>query len=78
MENRLPPSITWRRDKTGFEPPQEAWMKRKDVQESIYEGKNKLVKAGILDAVVLKKHQPHSAYAADGAEWRYWSASFLY
>ncbi len=78
VENRLPPSITWRRDKTGFEPPQEAWMKRKDVQESIYEGKNKLVKAGILDAVVLKKHQPHSAYAADGAEWRYWSASFLY
>ncbi len=78
VENRLPPSITWRRDKTGFEPPQEAWMKRKDVQESIYEGKNKLVKAGILDPGVLKKHQPHSAYAADWAEWRYWSASFLY
>ncbi len=78
VEGKLPASITWRKDKTGFEPPQEAWMKRKDVQDSIGEGKKKLVNAGILNASVLKKHQPHSSYAAGGVEWRYWSASFLY
>ncbi|MGZ8545609.1 MAG: asparagine synthase (glutamine-hydrolyzing), partial [Flavisolibacter sp.] len=78
VENKLPPAITWRKDKTGFEPPQKTWMQIKNVQESIMAGKKKMVDAGILDAAVLKKNQPHSSYAADGVEWRYWSASFLY
>lgn len=74
----LPSDITWRRDKVGFEPPQEAWMRRKDVQEAIRSGKQKLVDQNILDPVVLKKAKPHSAYAAHAHEWRYWSASYLF
>lgn len=78
VEAKLPGEITWRKDKTGFEPPQEEWMKTKDVEESIMEGKKKLVKNKILLPAVLKKNQPHSSYAAGGMDWKYWSASFLF
>jgi len=78
MDDRLPKEITWRKDKVGFEPPQQVWMQNKDVQDSIRNGKEKLVDKGILDQSVLKKIQPHTAYAADGVDWKYWSASFLY
>jgi asparagine synthase (glutamine-hydrolysing) len=77
-EKKLPKSIAWRKDKVGFEPPQELWMKNKKVQESIMEGKQKLVNNGILDRSVLKKIQPHTAYAAEGVDWKYWSSSFLF
>jgi asparagine synthase (glutamine-hydrolysing) len=78
VEDKLPGSITWRKDKIGFEPPQRSWMENRDVEESIREGKKKLVDKGILDSSVLKKNQPHTAYAADGVDWRYWSSSFLF
>jgi asparagine synthase (glutamine-hydrolysing) len=78
LEKKLPAEITWRKDKIGFEPPQQKWMKIKDVREAIMEGKKKLVAKKILNESVLKKNQPHDAHAADGSEWRYWSASFLY
>ncbi|HEY0355188.1 MAG TPA: asparagine synthase C-terminal domain-containing protein, partial [Flavisolibacter sp.] len=78
VEEKLPPSIVWRKDKIGFEPPQEDWMKNEQVQESIMEGKRKLVEKGILNDSVLKKIRPHSAYAAGGMDWKYWSASFLF
>ncbi|HZH95206.1 MAG TPA: asparagine synthase (glutamine-hydrolyzing), partial [Flavisolibacter sp.] len=32
VEPMLPKEIVWRRDKTGFEPPQMAWMENKEVQ----------------------------------------------
>ena len=77
-EKMLPASIAWRKDKIGFEPPQELWMNNKLVQESIRKGKEKLVNHGILDKSVLKKIQPHTAYAAEGVDWKYWSSSFLF
>ena len=78
IENKLPKNIVWRKDKTGFEPPQRAWMGRNDVQEAIREGKRKLVSSGILDASVIeKKIRPHGSHAADSKDWKYWTASFL-
>lgn len=79
MENTLPSEITWRRDKTGFEPPQIQWMEHKKVQEIIQEAKMKLVKENILRPGILnKKIQPHAAYAAESYDWRYLSAAILF
>jgi asparagine synthase (glutamine-hydrolysing) len=78
VEDKLPAEIVWRKDKVGFEPPQKKWMENKTVQEAIQSGKKKLVDEGILDAGVLKKIQPHTAYAAESSDWKYWSASFLF
>ncbi|MBD0366282.1 MAG: asparagine synthase (glutamine-hydrolyzing) [Flavisolibacter sp.] len=75
MEPYLPQDIVWRRDKVGFEPPQQKWMQLKSVQEQITAAKEKLVREKILNASVLpKKIQPHAAHAADPFDWRFWSA----
>ena len=72
MEPELPAEIVWRRDKTGFEPPQRSWMEHPRVQERIMEAKRKLVQEKLLKPAVLdKKIQPRNAYAADNYDWRY-------
>ncbi|HVG42757.1 MAG TPA: asparagine synthase (glutamine-hydrolyzing) [Chitinophagaceae bacterium] len=74
----LPQNIVWRRDKVGFEPPQKVWMQDKELMRKIAEGKKVLANEGILEKQALhKKVQPHSAYAAEPFDWRYWAASFL-
>ena len=79
MEGKLPSSITWQKNKIGFEPPQEEWMKQETIVERIHESRRKLVRAGILDAGILdKKIQPHSAYAADTVAWRHLVAGLLF
>jgi asparagine synthase (glutamine-hydrolysing) len=79
LADQLPPEIVWRRDKVAYEPPQESWMKNKDLQEYIYEAKKKMVQLQLLKPSVLsKKNQPLGAYAADNFDWRYLvAAAFL-
>ena len=72
MEDVLPPAITWRKDKTGYEPPQKSWMQDPRLQEYIRESRRALVSAGILNGKVLqKKIQPQDAHAAENKDWRY-------
>ncbi len=72
MEDTLPPAITWRRDKTGYEPPQRDWMQDPTLQEYMHEARRSLVKAGILATGVLhKKIQPQEVHAAENHDWRY-------
>ena len=79
MKNRLPESIVWRKDKTGFEPPQKNWMQNSRVQDAIYEAKKKLVNEKILKSEVLnKKINPLAAHEADNYDWRYFSAASLF
>lgn len=79
VEDVLPKEIVWRTDKVGFEPPQKIWMSEKSVQDAIANGKEKLVKHKILNpSVSSKKIKPHSAYAADNRDWKYWAASYLF
>lgn len=79
VDDVLPKEIVWRKDKIGFEPPQKNWMEQKSVQDAILEGKRKLVQDKILNpSVINKKIKPHSAYAADAWDWKYWSASYLF
>jgi asparagine synthase (glutamine-hydrolysing) len=79
MTKKLPNEIVWRRDKIGYEPPQENWMAAAPVIESIHEAKRELVKKGILKKEVLnKKIIPLAAHAADNYDWRYLCAAQLY
>ena len=72
MEDALPPAITWRRDKTGFETPQQTWMSDPRLQEYIHEARRSLVKQDILSPRVLqKKIQPQEVHAAENQDWRY-------
>lgn len=71
MDQKLPDEITWRKGKTGFEPPQEAWMKEPAVVELIREGRKKLVAEKILDASVIDKPiAARAAHAADNFDFR--------
>jgi asparagine synthase (glutamine-hydrolysing) len=68
----LPPEIVWRKDKTGYEPPQYKWMTNPTLQDHVREAKRNLVEKGILDQAVLqKKIQPMGAHAAENYDWRY-------
>jgi asparagine synthase (glutamine-hydrolysing) len=76
MKNKLPESITWRKDKTGFEPPQKKWMLDKQVQELVNEARKKLVHEKILkQSVVDKPVLALNSHDADNYDWRYLSAA---
>jgi asparagine synthase (glutamine-hydrolysing) len=42
MKGILPESITWRKDKIGYEPPEKNWLENTKVKEIVAESKNKL------------------------------------
>jgi len=72
LQDQLPEAICWRKDKTGYEPPQLLWMKHPLLQDYIHEAKRELVNQQILKPAVLdKKIQPQSAHAAENHDWRY-------
>jgi asparagine synthase (glutamine-hydrolysing) len=76
MKNELPEEIVWRKEKTGFEPPQKKWMEHAAVQEVILNAKRKLVKEKILKPEVLnKKIMPVSAFDTNNYDWRYMAAA---
>lgn len=76
MNDLLPESIVWRKDKVGFEPPQKQWMKHAKVEDYIFESRKKLVQQGILKPAVLQKpvHQ-QAAHEAGNFDWRYLCAA---
>ncbi len=76
MNDLLPASIVWRKDKIGFEPPQKQWMQHKKVEECIHESRKKLVNKGILKQEVLQKKIRHqSAHDDENFDWRYLCAA---
>lgn len=79
IKDRLPETITWRRDKVGFEPPQKNWMSEKKIQDAIQGAKQKLVNEKVLKQEVLTKNiTPFSSHDADNYDWRYFSAANLF
>lgn len=67
----LPESIAYRKGKTGFEPPQQAWMDRPAVGKQIILARRKLADAGMLDARVIKAPiTPTAAYVRQPYDWR--------
>jgi asparagine synthase (glutamine-hydrolysing) len=79
MDKKLPDAIVWRKDKVGYEPPQQQWMENKTLQEYMHEAKRKLVKQGILEQRILdKKIEPRTALADNNYDWRYLCAAQLF
>ena len=79
MDKKLPDEIVWRKDKVGYEPPQQQWMENKTLQEYMHEAKRKLVNEKILTQKVLdKKIDPKTAHADNNYAWRYLCAAQLY
>lgn len=77
MNNILPAEITWRKDKVGFEPPQQQWMKNKHIEEMIHEARKKMVTEKILSASVLNRPVAAlSSHAGDNYDWRYLTSAF--
>lgn len=76
MDKKLPDEIVWRKNKVGFETPQQAWMEDTAMQEFVQESKRKLVQAGILTSSVLnKKIEALPAHADKNYDWRYLCAA---
>jgi asparagine synthase (glutamine-hydrolysing) len=79
MKNKLPDEIVWRRDKTGFEPPQQEWLSNENIQELVINAKQKLVDEKILKPeVLLKPVIAKPAHERDNYDWRYLSSAFLF
>ncbi|HJU45590.1 MAG TPA: asparagine synthase (glutamine-hydrolyzing) [Chitinophagaceae bacterium] len=79
MQDYLPDAITGRKDKIGFEPPQQQWMRTPALQEKIQEAKRVLVKKDILDKAVLNHTiRPQGAHEAGNYDWRFLSAAIVF
>ncbi len=76
MNNRLPASIVWRKDKVGFEPPQKLWMQQPAMVDYLHESRRTFVNKGILNKSVLQTPlRQHHAHEADNFDWRYLCAA---
>lgn len=76
--SRIPEDILWRSGKTGFEPPQYAWMDDERMRMKIRAAHEKLVDLRMLDPKILRRSVvPAHAYARDNRDWRYFVASLF-
>jgi asparagine synthase (glutamine-hydrolysing) len=72
VNNKLPSEITWRKNKVGFEPPQQQWMRNKTIQEMIRESRKKLAAEKIIKPnVVDRSVNATPSYSAGNYDWRY-------
>lgn len=79
VSNQLPEEVVWRKDKVGYEPPQQIWMQQAEVQEAIRHEKMRLFSNGILKKEAVEKPiRAGAAYTNSGNDWKYWSAGKLF
>jgi asparagine synthase (glutamine-hydrolysing) len=79
MQDYLPGAIAWRKDKTGFEPPQQQWMQNPALQERVRNAKRLLVERDILSSTILDhKIQPQAVHEAGNYDWRFLSAGVVF
>jgi asparagine synthase (glutamine-hydrolysing) len=79
MDDYLPSTIVWQKNKVGYEPPQKQWMQSKPLQEMIIESRRALINQKILSKKVLNEPVlAKSAHDADNYDWRYLSAASLF
>ena len=76
MQHNLPANIVWRKDKVGFEPPQQQWMQHPGLLAYTHEAKKKLVAQQILTKDVLNKPVlQQAAHEQGNFDWRYLCAA---
>jgi len=72
VNDKLAAEITWRKNKIGFEPPQQQWMQNNTIQEMVRESRKKLVAEKIIKPNIVEKQvNATSSYSAENYDWRY-------
>lgn len=78
VKNFLPDNIAWRKGKTGYEPPQQEWMKHPAIVEMIREARKKLITINVLDKKIIATDiAAMPAHAADNFDWKILCAANL-
>ncbi|MCX6293262.1 MAG: asparagine synthase (glutamine-hydrolyzing), partial [Sphingobacteriales bacterium] len=78
MQGKLPNEIVWRKEKIGFEPPQNQWMDSTLMQDYLHEAKRNLVNNNILKPEIMHKNFANSeAHEPENLNWRFICASQL-
>jgi asparagine synthase (glutamine-hydrolysing) len=77
VNDKLPAEIAWRKNKIGFEPPQQQWMQNKTIQNMIRECRKKLAEEKIIKPdVVDRPVNATPSYSAGNYDWKYLVAGF--
>ncbi|MBX2930429.1 MAG: asparagine synthase (glutamine-hydrolyzing) [Chitinophagaceae bacterium] len=70
MIDKLPSKIVWRKDKIGYEPPQQQWMQHNAIKDLMQEAKQKLMTNGIVKKELMNRNfQPSAAHEANNYSW---------
>lgn len=70
-QKTLPKNIVWRKDKIGFEPPQQQWLNHPSTKQMIEEAKRKLIKQNILNKNIDNKvFENNHAHDENNIAWR--------
>ncbi|RAK42166.1 UNVERIFIED_ORG: asparagine synthase (glutamine-hydrolysing) [Chitinophaga ginsengisegetis] len=74
----LPNEITWRKDKIGYEPPQQQWMQNKAVIDFTNSMKEKLIKDRILSAAILDERPDRARSIYENKNWQILVSGMLF
>ncbi|MEO7049096.1 MAG: asparagine synthase-related protein, partial [Ferruginibacter sp.] len=75
----IPAGITWRKDKIGFEPPQQSWLENKEVKEKIQNSKKILYDFGIISQREYAKDiVAAGALNSNNKAWSLWMAGNMF
>lgn len=77
FERELPPEIGWRKDKIGYEPPQESWMGNEEIKNKITESTWRLTERNVLLKPGNKKNTRHEENM-NSNNWKFWMAGELF
>lgn len=79
FNNILPASIAWRKDKIGYEPPQNSWLQNKEVEEKIHESKRKLYEHNIISKKEFERDVSLSSSSEfNNKKWEIWMAGEMF
>ncbi|MCW3462079.1 asparagine synthase (glutamine-hydrolyzing) [Chitinophaga nivalis] len=80
FEDILPQDITWRKDKIGYEPPQQSWMDATAVKAQINDYKDGFIREKILDASMTNINTDIASSLSDdpGKNWRILQAGLIF
>lgn len=78
IQTILPGDITWRKNKVGYEPPQQEWMQTAAIQQMVLQSRQRLVNEKILNAKIMDEPiLAKTAHASGNYDWRYLNAAAI-
>ena len=79
FNKELPETIAWRKDKIGYEPPQNGWLQNKNVQEKIHESKRQLYTHNIISKKEFERNiSGTNSSEFNNKNWEIWMAGEMF